>query len=156
MLKKIGITVAALFAAMLATFTVATPAQAKAAAVTYHSCEYATICLYQWENFSGPSGSAGRWQSSIQNIWYNWDGCLSLAFSYWPNGTPVAANNAGWVLYPGYQWDNPDYHLTFYDTYNCSESGGKMGPYEMDNVLQMGYLHEWWHRIKAVGVSYYV
>lgn len=105
----------------LATFGLASPAQANAV----HGCGSSTvdniICLYQNTNYG-----AGRWQSSFSNIYNHPNSCLNIPPAQWPNGTPVADNS--WALVVNGD-GSPSNVWSYYDVYifnwaNCNSDGG--------------------------------
>jgi hypothetical protein len=144
MFKRIAAVLAAI---VLAVGIGATPARAD----TYHSCVSGSVCLYQWINFSGPNGSAGRWQSSLGNIWYSWDGCLVIWPATWANGTPVSANSAGFVSNPGGQFAGADWKVTFYTSGNCTTGGFSVSLIQETETGQLVPPH--YHGIRSIGIT---
>jgi hypothetical protein len=125
MRKRIAAILAALGLAIGGGLAVATPAQA----ISVYDCASRSICLYQWTGYGGPApeGSAGRWQSSIQNIWNHANGCVNLTApaAYWPNGDHVWDNSASAITNDDSQWD--DYDVIFYNWANCAGNGSSGG-----------------------------
>lgn len=120
-MKSLALVVATLFALVFG--QTATPGAAQAA-VSTHSCSSDSICLYQWEGFSGPIGTAGRWQSSISNLQGAAGSCINLTAppAHWPNGDDVNNNSGSEVINSSGVWG--DYHVIFYNWVNCNSLGG--------------------------------
>jgi hypothetical protein len=132
MFKRIGM----IFAVMLALLGLtAVPAQA----TTIHSCWDASVCLYQWTNFTGPNGPSGRYQVAFTNIWHAQGGCWNI-LAWWPNNTPVSGNSWSFVSNPqgGY---GGDYMLRFYTEKNCVGGGAgvSLGGYTETAQLNAPY-----------------
>jgi hypothetical protein len=108
----------------LAGVFVASPAQA--AGAPNYSCAADAVCLYQWEGFSGPSGEAGRWQSSFYNISIHGGQCLNIPNATWPNGDPVA-DNSGSLVVNGTGSYSDQVGIFVYNFANCAGNGASGG-----------------------------
>ena len=126
-LARIGLAILITIAALAFT---GTPTQAaKRSAV--HSCAEDTVCLYQWTDFTGPSGPSGRYQAALTNIWHSSTGCWNI-LAWWPNSTVVRGNSWSYVVNPVSY--NSDWKIYFYTGANCSGTSAAISlAYETEN-----------------------
>ena len=144
-------------AALLAAFILAGAgiigAGSSAQAAPVHSCADASVCLYQWVDFTGPSGPAYRYQIAFTTIWHTGQGCWTLTGN-WPNGTVRSGNSWSFVSNPLGTYSGPDWKLRLYTTNNCT---GQNAPVVMTQVVESRQLNAPYRAftpgIKSVGLT---
>ncbi len=120
-------------AALVLALTISLSNAQAAFATTYHSCIGASVCLYQWTNFTGPNGPSGRYQVALTNIWHASTGCWNI-LAWWPNSTPVRGNSWSFVSNPEGTYSGPDWKLYFYTGANCTGTSAAVSlAYETEN-----------------------
>jgi len=128
---------------------VASPAQA----APVHSCVDASVCLYQWVDFTGPSGPAYRYQIAFTTIWHTGSGCWTLTGN-WPNGTVRSGNSWSFVSNPQGTFSGPNWKLRLYTSNNCT---GQNAPISMTQEVESRQLNAPYRAftpgIKSVGLT---